>query len=117
MFKELGQLAGMMKQMQGIGSRMQEMKDRLSSRRCVGLAGNGLVQVEMDGTNRMLDCTIAPSLIAAGDTARLQSLIVEAVNDAQGKVRDVAAEEMKDLMGVDSMPGLMKLLGGMGVGG
>lgn len=114
MFKELGQLAGLMKNLQGLGGRMQEMKDRLAAKRCVGSAGNGLVQIEMDGTSRTLGCVISPELLSSGDQSRLQSLIADAVNDAQEKVRLVAAEEMKDVMGTDGMPGLMKMLGGMG---
>jgi nucleoid-associated protein EbfC len=117
MFKELSQLAGMMKNLQGLSGRMQEMKDRLAAKRCFGTAGNGLVQIEMDGTSRTLNCTISHELLASGDVTRLQALIVDAVNDAQAKVREAAAEEMKDVMGADGMPGLMKMLGGMGIGG
>ncbi|HET6425352.1 MAG TPA: YbaB/EbfC family nucleoid-associated protein [Planctomycetaceae bacterium] len=114
MFKELGQLAGMMKQLQGLSGRMQEMKDRLAAKRVTGTGGDGLVRIEMDGTSKTLGCNISPELLASGDQYRLQSLIVDAVNDAQEKVRLVAAEEMKDIMGVDGMPGFMKMLGGMG---
>ena len=114
MFKELGQMASMLKQLQGVGGRMQEMKDRLTSQRVTGTAGNGRVQIEMDGTSRTLNCTIAPELLAPAEAAQLQSLVVSAVNDAQEKVRAIAAEQMQFVMGVDGMPGLMKLLGGMG---
>ncbi len=111
MFKEIGQITAMMKQLQGLGGRMQEMKERLAATRCTGTAGGGLVQIEMDGTSRTLDCVIAQELLDAGDRLRLQALIVEAVQDAQEKVRLAAAEEMKDIAGGDAMPGLMKMLG------
>lgn len=114
MFKELGQMASMLKQLQGVGGRMQEMKDRLTSQRVTGTAGNGQVQIEMDGTSRTLNCTISPELLAPAQAAQLQVMVVDAINDAQEKVRAVAAEEMKSVMGVDGMPGLMKMLGGMG---
>lgn len=111
MFKELGQITSMMKQLQGLGGRMQEMKERLSALRCTGTAGGGLVRIEMDGASRTLDCVIAQELLDAGDRTRLQSLVVEAVQDAQEKVRAAAAEELKDIAGGDAMPGLMKMLG------
>ena len=114
MFKELGQMASMLKQLQGVGGRMQEMKDRLTSRRVTGTAGNGRVQIEMDGTSRTVNCTISDDLLSPTQATELQSLVVDAVNDAQEKVRAIAAEEMKSVMGVDGMPSLMKMLGGMG---
>lgn len=111
MFKELGQITSMMKQLQGLGGRMQEMKERLAALRCVGTAGGGLVQIEMDGTSRTLNCEIAQNLLDEGDRLRIQTLVVEAVQDAQEKVRAAAAEEMKGIAGGDGMPGLMKMLG------
>ncbi len=111
MFKELGQITSMMKNLQGLGGRVQEMKERLSTVRCFGTAGDGLVQIEMDGTSRTLGCVIAPELLAAGDSVRLQNLVVEAIQDGQAKVREAAAEEMKSITGGEAMPGLMKMLG------
>lgn len=113
MFKELGQITSMMKQLQGLGGRMQEMKDRLSATRCVGSSANGSVEIEMDGTSRTLNCHITQDMLDSGDRAKLQALIVDAVNDAQEKVRAAAAEEMKDIVGGggEAMPGLLKMLG------
>lgn len=111
MFKELGQITSMMKQLQGLGGRMQEMKERLVAMRCTGTAGDGLVQIEMDGTSRTLNCSIAQELLDEGNLARIQTLVVDAINDAQEKVRAAAAEEMRSIAGGDSMPGLMKMLG------
>ncbi len=111
MFKELGQITSMMKNLQGLSGRMQEMKERLAAVRCTGTAGDGSVQIEMDGTSRTLNCVIAQELLDSGDRVRLQTLIVDAVQDAQQKVRAAAAEELKDIAGGDAMPGLMKMLG------
>ncbi|MDP1797920.1 MAG: YbaB/EbfC family nucleoid-associated protein [Planctomycetaceae bacterium] len=112
MFKEIGQIASMMKQLQGLGGRMQEMKERLAAKRCTGSSANGSVQIEMDGSSRTLDCMVSQELLDSRDRLQLQALIVEAVNDAQEKVRAAAADEMKDIVGgAEAMPGLMKMLG------
>ena len=63
MFKGIGDLAGMLKQAQSMGSRMKEMNGQLSAMRAVGNAGGGLVEVEVNGLGEMMRISIDPDLL------------------------------------------------------
>lgn len=116
MFKELGQIASLMKQAQGLSSRMQEAQERLASRRCIGEAGGGMVAVELTGQGRAVRCQIDPVLLQSGDREMLEELVVAAINQAQDKVREAALEEMGQLTGGLNLPGLGDALSGLGFG-
>ncbi len=78
MFKGLGNLAGMLKQAQQMGSRLQEINETLRGRRAEGTAGAGMVTVEVNGLGEVLCCRINPSV--ASDRELIEDLIPAAVN-------------------------------------
>ncbi len=106
MFQELASLAGLMKQMQGLGGRMEQAKARLAELRCTGSDPAGQVQVEASGQGTVLSCRIAPAVIAAGDTARLEAAVTAAVNDALTKVREATATELGQVAGGVNLGGM-----------
>ena len=106
MLKGLGNLGGLLKQAQQMGSRMQEMQERLKSVRATGSAGGGLVEVEVNGLGEMLRVTIDPSLIEKQDRELIEDLIPAATNQAQAKAKEEHANAMKDLTGGLNLPGL-----------
>lgn len=111
MFKGLGNLANLasvIKQAQQMGGKMQEVSEKLKTRRAEGAAGGGLVSVEVNGLGEVLRCTIDPSL--ASDREMIEDLLPAAVNQAQAKAKQLYAEEMKSLAeGVD-MPAINDVL-------
>jgi DNA-binding YbaB/EbfC family protein len=117
MLKEIGQLAGLLKQAQGLSGRMQEVQGKLAALRCVGRAGDGLVTVELNGQGRAVDCSLHDSLLHPSQQARLQTLLLEAFNDAQQQVRRSAANEISQLTGGFNLPGLSDALTGFANGG
>lgn len=116
MFKGLGNLASMMKQAQEFQGRMGEMQERLKDVRVTGSAGGGMVTVEANGQQKILACRIEPSVFEGGDRELLEDLLVSAVNQAQEKAREQAAEEMSKLAGGLNLPGLGDALSQMGLG-
>ena len=114
MLKQLGQLAGILQQAQGLPGVMQALQAKLAAVRCLGRAGNGLVIVELTGQARAVSCQIDPSLLRPERHQELQDLIVAAFNDAQGQVRQMAAEEISQLTGGLNLPGLREMLTGVG---
>jgi DNA-binding YbaB/EbfC family protein len=110
-FKGLGNLANLasvIKQAQQMGGKMQQMGEKLKAQRAEGVAGGGLVRVEVNGLGELLRCTIDPSL--SGDREMIEDLLPTAVNQAQAKAKQLYAAQMKSLAeGVD-MPTLNDVL-------
>lgn len=116
MFKELGQIASLMKQAQGMQEKMAETKERLASLKCDGEAGAGMVRVTVGGSMKVLSCKIDPELIQGGDLEMLEDLIVAATNSALEKLMETQAKEMGSIAGGLNLPGLSDALSGMGFG-
>ena len=116
MFKDLGQIASLMKQAQGMQGKMAESKARLANLKCEGEAGAGMVRVTVGGTMRILSCKIDPQLLQSGDKEMLEDLIVVATNQALEKLMELQAEEMSSIAGGLNLPGLGDALSGMGFG-
>lgn len=115
MFKELSQLASLMKQAQGMSGKVQEMQGRLADLRAEGQAGGGMVMVEVNGQMQVLSCLIDPALIQSGDHKLLGELVCSATNHALQQIRETQMNEMQQLTGGINVPGLSDTLAGMGL--
>jgi DNA-binding YbaB/EbfC family protein len=116
MFKELGQLASLMKQAQGMQGKMAESKERLANLKCEGEAGGGMVRVTVTGSFKVIACKIEPELVQSGDKEMLEDLVVAATNQALEKLMEQQAQEMSSIAGGFNLPGLNDALTGMGFG-
>lgn len=93
MFKEIGQLAGLLKQLPKIKEEMERLQQRLGQITADGDAGAGMVRVRVNGRLEVLSCTIGEEAMRLNDREMLEDLIVAAVNQAMNKARHQAAEE------------------------
>ncbi len=116
MFKGIGDLAGMLKQAQSMGSRMKEMNEQLSTIRAVGNAGGGLVEVEVNGLGEMIRISIDDSLLEKKDQELIEDLVPAATNAAISKAKEQQARTMQDLAGGMDIPGLSDALQSLGDG-
>ena len=116
MFKELGQIASLMKQAQGMQGKIAESKERLANLQCEGEAGAGMVRVTVGGAMRLLACKIDSGLFQSGDQELVEDLVVAAANQAFEKLMEKQAEEMSSITGGMNIPGLGDALSGMGLG-
>ena len=98
MFKQIANIAQLMKQAQAMQGRFQELKARLEDVRVTGSAGGGLVEVDAAGDQRIVAVRIQSDAIARG-TASLEDLIVSATNDALDRAKQAAAEVMQSATG------------------
>jgi nucleoid-associated protein EbfC len=112
MFKNLTNLASLIKQAQQMGGRMQAMNEELKSRRVTGKAGGGMVEAEVDGLGQVLRITIDPALIERKDRELMEDLVPAAVNAAVTKSKELHAEVLKGLTDGMDLPGLKEALGG-----
>jgi DNA-binding YbaB/EbfC family protein len=108
MFKGLGNLAGMLKQAQQMGSRLQELNSALRNQRAEGVAGGGMVTVEVNGLGDVLACRIDPSI--ATDRELIEDLVPAAVNAALGRAKLLHAEAMRSMTAGMDLPGLDEML-------
>ena len=114
MFKGIGQVAGLMKNLPKIKEGMEQLQQRLGQIVAEGDAGAGMVKVRINGRLEMISCTISEDSLKLNDREMLEDLIKAAANQAMAKAREQVAEETSKLtaglglpmpQGVD-LPGL-----------
>jgi DNA-binding YbaB/EbfC family protein len=108
MFKGLGNLgniAGMIKQAQEMGPKMQEAQEKLKLKSVSGTAGGGMVTVHADGLGTVTKVEIDPVLIEKNDFEMVMDLLPAAINQASAKAKELHVEEMKSVTGDLPLPG------------
>lgn len=99
-------LGDMMKQVQKMQAKMDEIQAQLEEERIEGTAGGGMVKVIANGNQEVLEVKIEKEVVDPDDIEMLEDLIVAAVNQAQQNARELAAERMSALTGGLKIPGL-----------
>jgi DNA-binding YbaB/EbfC family protein len=112
MFKELGQLAGLMKGLPKLKEEMERYQQRLPQITAEGDAGAGLVKARVNGKMEVLAVQLSDEAIRLNDREMLEDLIRSAVNQAIDRVRGLVAEETSKMATNMGLP-----LGGMGFPG
>ncbi|MCF8217483.1 MAG: YbaB/EbfC family nucleoid-associated protein [Bacteroidales bacterium] len=75
-------------------SAQSEMKEKLAETQVSGKAGEGKVEVVVNGNRKMISLDIAPELFEAKNQEEIQQLIIEASNDALTQAENIAEDEM-----------------------
>lgn len=92
MFKGLGNFASMMGGLQKLPARLQQLNDQLRDESILATAGEGAVEVELNGIGEMK----AIRLDAEGvEIERLQVWIVVAYNEAHVQAKQLYADHMR----------------------
>lgn len=110
MFKGLGNLATIMKSAQQMGGKMQEMQTQLKGLRATGSAGGGMVEIEVNGLGEVLRAKVDPTLFSSGDREMLEDLLPAAINQAQGKAKQLHRDAMQSMTEGLGLPGLNEAL-------
>jgi nucleoid-associated protein EbfC len=97
-------LNDIMKQVQSMQSRMEDVQAKLGQLSVTGQAGGGLVKVTMSGKSAVTAVAIDPSLMKAEEREILEDLLVAAHVDAKNKAEALMAEEMKSVTGGLPLP-------------
>lgn len=98
-------MGDMMKQVQEMQGKMQEMQEQLTQLEVVGESGAGMVKVTMNGRNDVKNVELDPSLLSE-EKDLLEDLLAAAVNDAVRKVEEAKTEKMGGLTaGLNIPPG------------
>lgn len=107
MFKEFGQLAGLMKNLPKIQEEMARLQAKMAEITAEGDAGAGMVKVRVNGKMEVVACTLSDDALKGGDKELLEDLFVAAVNQAMKKAKEQVAEETSKMaVGMGLPPGM-----------
>jgi DNA-binding YbaB/EbfC family protein len=109
---DLGQLLQQAQQMQ---AEMERAQASLAESEVTGSAGNGLVNVVVNGSGDLLRLRIDPSVVDPEDIETLEDLIVAAVHDARRSAEAIASTAMNSVAGSLDLSSMG--LSGMGLPG
>jgi DNA-binding YbaB/EbfC family protein len=116
-FGDIGKLTKLLSHMGEIRQRVGNLQQEAKQMRCQGLAGGGLVRIEVNGALEVLTCAVDPSLVEQQDVELLEDLLRAAMNQALADVRRQHAERLGQALGGIDLPGLregLSALGGVG---
>jgi DNA-binding YbaB/EbfC family protein len=103
MAKGMGEL---MKQMQAMQARMEQMQEELAEKRIEASSGGGMVKVVANGKQEILEIKIDPEVVNKDDVEMLEELVLAAVNQAREKASELQMEGLSGLTGGLKIPGL-----------
>jgi DNA-binding YbaB/EbfC family protein len=107
MFKELGQITNLLRQLPKMREEMERLQQQLGQLTAEGDAGGGMVKVRVNGRMEMVQCVIGEEIMRLNDREMLEDLIRAATNQAIQRVRKQAAEETSKMAtGLGIPPGL-----------
>jgi nucleoid-associated protein EbfC len=101
---EVKALQQMLSQFRTIQENLQKQVDAMHIE---ASAGGGMVVVKMNGQKQLTEVRIEPEIFAGKDVELLQDLVRSAVNEANRRVDDELASQMKGIAG--GLPGIAGL--------
>jgi len=96
----------MMKQVQKMQAKMEEVQKELENKRVEGTSGGGMVKVVANGKQEILEIKIDPEVVNKEDVEMLEDLVLAAVNQAREKSVEIQNDEMAKLTGGLKIPGM-----------
>lgn len=86
MMRGMGNMQGMMKQVQKMQKEMAAAQEALNVKEFTGESTNGYVKVTVTGDRKVKAVTVDPAIVDPEDVEMLEDMIALAVNDVIGKV-------------------------------
>lgn len=102
-------IMGMMKQVQAMQSKMQDLQAEFETTEVEGVSGGGLVHVRLTAKGEMKALAIDASLLREDEKEIVEDLVLAAHNDARGKGERLMQEKMGALTAGLPIPPGMKL--------
>ncbi len=97
-----------LKQLQGLQSKVGEMQEKLKGIHVTGSSGGGMVTVEMDGEMRVEKVSIAKEAVDPSDITMLEDLVLAALTDTLSRLKDRLREEVSQATGgLELPPGML----------
>ena len=102
-------MAGMMKKMQEIQSRLEAMQGDLAIMEFTATVGGGAVSATVTGDGKLAKLKLNPDVLKTADTEILEDMICLATNNANQQATEKKAIIMKDITGGLPLPPGMNL--------
>ena len=99
-------MSALMKQAQGMQSKMAAAQASLKDKVVDGSAGDGLVTAYVNGEMDLLKIEIDPKVADPDDVEMLEDLVLAAVNKAMAEMKEISQAEMSKATGGMNIPGL-----------
>jgi len=97
-------LGGMMKKVQEMQSRMEEITKEIEASRFKSSVGGGAVVATLSGKGEIVDLVISDEVLSEGDAEALSELVMLAVNNAKSEADAKKAEALKQMTGGLPLP-------------
>lgn len=117
MFKEMANLAGLMRHAQAVPAKIQQINDRLRAEVIETSAGDGAVRITANGLGEVQDVGLHADKLAPTDHAELGRFIAEAVNASNAESKQRFANAVHEAAGDLPLPGLQDALEQLVTGG
>lgn len=102
-----GMGGNLMAQVRKMQEEMEKAQESLAEESVTGSAGGGMVEVDMDGHQKITAVRLKPEVVDPDEIEMLQDLLLAAINDGSQKATDLAEERMGGVTGgLDLPPGL-----------
>lgn len=102
-------MAGMMKKVQEMQSRMEALQQDMADTEFTASVGGGAVTVTVTGKGEMRGVKIDPAAIDMDDISMLEDMICLATNNARAEADAAMAAKMKEITGGLPLPPGMSL--------
>ncbi|MCX7040176.1 MAG: YbaB/EbfC family nucleoid-associated protein [Spirochaetes bacterium] len=93
-----------LKQLQGLQSRVGEMQEKLKSVHVSGSSGGGMVTIEMNGQMTVEKVTIAKEAVDPADIPMLEDLVLAALTAVLDRLKDKLKDEVSQATGGLGLP-------------
>jgi DNA-binding YbaB/EbfC family protein len=93
-----------LKQLQGLQSRVGELQEKLKSVHVAGSSGGGMVAIEMNGQMQVEKVTIAKEAVDPADIPMLEDLVLAALTDVMDRLKDKLKDEVSQATGGLALP-------------
>ena len=90
-------------------AKVKESQEKIKNIKVEGSSGGGIIKVLVNGKNEIKSLKIDPTLIKAEEVEVLEDLLIAAINDANKKLKESAANQMSSLSDGIGLPPGMKL--------
>lgn len=104
--KGMGNMGGMMKQMQKMQKDMMKAQEALLEMEFAASVGGGMVTVKANGNREIIDVEIKEEVVDPDDIDMLQDLVLAATNDVMKQIEETTEKTMGKFTKGLNVPGM-----------